>query len=86
MLGPAQEIVAAGGRREIGQWIGETVQGRDWKRGVTITELDKAGQPVKTMNYVDCFPTSYVFPAFSATGTGNLHEELTFSANRLEFR
>jgi phage tail-like protein len=72
------------GRKALCQWITDTVQGKDWKRNVTIKEILKDGTDGKSYTYLDCFPTRYVFPAFSASGTGNLYEELHFKPNRIE--
>lgn len=60
------------GRKALLEWITDTVQGRDWKRNVTVTEILKDGSDGKTYTYLDCFPIRYVFPGLSAGGTGNL--------------
>jgi hypothetical protein len=72
------------GRKAMCDWINATVQGKEWKRNVTITEIMKDGSDGKSYTYLDCFPTRYVFPAFSASGTGNLYEEVTIKPIRLE--
>jgi hypothetical protein len=71
-------------RKALCQWITETVQGKPWKRTVVITEILKDGSDGKSFTYLDCFPTRYVFPAFSASGTGNLYEEVNLKPIRLE--
>ncbi len=73
-----------GNRKALVQWITETVQGKDWKRNVTITEITKDGSDGKSYTYIDAFPTRYVFPAFSSSGTGNLYEEISLKPIRLE--
>jgi len=75
------------GRKALCQWITETVQGKPWKRTVTVKEITKDGGAGKmSYNYFDCFPTRYVFPAFSASGTGNLYEEVHIKPIRLELQ
>ena len=71
------------GRQALCQWITEVVQGKDWKRTVTIKEITKDGSDGKTFTYLDCFPTRYVFPSLSAGGTGNLYEEIAIKPIRL---
>jgi|GEM_PF-1804530 phage tail-like protein len=73
-----------GNRQSMMDWITETVQGKEWKRNVTVTEITKDGSDGKTYTYIDAFPTRYVFPAFSSSGTGNLYEEVTMKPIRLE--
>jgi len=73
-----------GARKALCNWITETVQGKDWKRTVTVKEIMKDGTPGKQYTYIDCFPTRYVFPAWSASGTGNLYEEISIKPIRLE--
>jgi phage tail-like protein len=72
------------GRKALCQWITEVVQGKGWKRTVSVKEIKKDGSDGKTFSYMDCFPTRYVFPAFSASGTGNLYEEVSIKPIRLE--
>jgi hypothetical protein len=72
------------GRKALCQWITETVQGKPWKRSLTVKEIIKDGSAGKTFTYLDCFPTRYVFPALSAGNTGNLYEEVTIKPIRLE--
>jgi len=71
------------GRKALCQWITETVQGKEWKRNLTVTELTTRGKE-KGFTYTDAFPTRYVFPNLSASGTGNLYEEITMKPIRLE--
>jgi hypothetical protein len=72
------------GRESMAQWITDVLAGKEWKRQVTIKEILKDGSDGKSYTYSDCFPTRYVFPAFSASGTGNLYEEVQLCALRLE--
>lgn len=72
------------GRQAMAGWITETVQGKPWKRDVTITETNGRGDAGRSYTYLDCFPTRYVFPAFSASGTGNLTEAIEIQPNHLE--
>lgn len=73
-----------GGRKALCDWITATVRGEPWKRTVTVKEILKDGGAGRALVYHDCFPTRYVFPAFSAAGTGNLCEEVTIKPIRLE--
>jgi len=72
------------GRKAMMEWINATVRGNEWKRKVVVTEITADGSDGKTYNYLDCFPTRYVFPAFSASGTGNLYEEISIKPIRLD--
>ncbi len=78
------DILAEGAGAAIAEWINATVAGWDWKRNVTIEEITRNGADGRTFYYSDAFPTRYVFPAFSASGTGNLREEIAVKPNRLE--
>lgn len=78
------QAVEFGGDGALAAWINDTVQGKPWKRTLTVKEILKDGSAGKTFTYLDCFPTRYVFPAFSASGTGNLYEEVTIKPIRLE--
>ena len=73
-----------GGRSELAQWINDVVSGKPWKRIVSITETLEDGSDGGTYTYLDAFPTRYVFPSFTTTGTGNLHAEVTIKSIRLE--
>lgn len=72
------------GRKALCQWITDTVKGQPWKRTVTVKEILKDGSDGKTFTYHDCYPTRYVFPAFSASGTGNLYEEVHIKPIRMD--
>ena len=72
------------GRKALCDWITQTLQGEDSRRTVTVKEILKDGNDGKTFVYHDCFPTRYVFPAFSAAGTGNLYEEVSIKPIRLD--
>ena len=80
------EMSSTGERKAMMEWITATVQGKEWNRDLVIKEILKDGSDGKSFNYLDCFPTRYVFPAFSASGTGNLYEEVSFKPNRLELQ
>lgn len=71
-------------RTALCSWIQDTVSGKEWKRTVVLTEILKDGAAGKSFTYHDCFPTRYVFPAFSASGTGNLYEEVNIKPIRLD--
>ena len=73
-------------RAAMSEWLNSTILGGPGpiKRDLTITEVHLDGSDGVTYTYKDAFPTRYVFPQFSATGTGNLKEEITFKPERLE--
>jgi hypothetical protein len=72
------------GRKLLCQWITEVVQGKTpWQRQLVITEITTDGSDGKSYTYEDCFPTRYVFPSLSASGTGNLYETVTIKPIRL---
>jgi len=77
-------------RSALGQWINDTVNGKPWKRTLTITELISVDGNVKDgrqYTYFDCFPVGYVFPRMSVTHTtGNVHEEVRIKPVRCELK
>jgi phage tail-like protein len=48
----------------ICDWVNAAVQGKPWKKTLSITELRPNGKPGKTFTYNECFPTRYTFPEF----------------------
>jgi hypothetical protein len=72
------------GRKALCEWITATLKGQPWKRNLVVKEILKDGTDGKTFTYLDCFPIRYVFPHFSASGTGNLYEEVEVKPIRLE--
>lgn len=74
----------SGGRKALCEWITAASKGQPWKRTVTVKEILKDGSDGKTFSYFECYPTRYVFPAFSASGTGNLYEEVHIKPIRLD--
>lgn len=85
------------GRKALCQWITETVNGKPWKRTLTVTEIlkdgsdgksfaAKDGSGGKTFTYHDCFPTRYVFPAFDVSSSRDLYEEVHMKPIRLELK
>jgi len=74
------------GRNALTDWINATVSGSvdQQYRTVVLKEILKDGTDGKTFTYFDCFPTRYVFPAFSAEGIEPLYEEITFKPRRME--
>jgi hypothetical protein len=77
-------------RAALCQWINDTVNGKPWKRTLTITELLNVDGDLKAGRryiYFDCFPVGYVFPRMSATHTtGNVHEEVRIKPIRCELK
>lgn len=77
-------------RAALCQWINDTVNGKPWKRNVTITEiLTSGGGPKDGKQYIyyDAFPVGYVFPRMSVTNTtGNVLEEVRIKPIRCELK
>jgi hypothetical protein len=77
-------------RAALCQWINDTVNGKPWKRMLTITELlsvDGGVKDGKQYIYHDCFPVGYVFPRMSVTNTtGNVMEEVRIKPIRCELK
>jgi hypothetical protein len=77
-------------RAALCTWINETVNGKPWKRTLTITEflsVDGGVKPGKQYIYFDCFPCGYVFPRLSVTNTtGNVQEEVRIKPVRCELK
>jgi len=77
-------------RAALCQWINDTVNGKQWFRDLTITELlslDGAIKDGKAYEYKDVFPVGYVFPRMSVTNvTGNVMEEVRLKPTRCELR
>jgi hypothetical protein len=71
-------------RRWIGKLINDTVPGKSPRFDLTIVEINKDGSDGRRLSYSNCFLTGYVFPALSASGTGNLYEEVSIKPERLE--
>lgn len=78
------------GRKALCDWINETVEGKPWKRMLTITELlsvDGGVKDGKQYIYHDCFPCRYVFPRMTVTNTtGNVMEEVAIKPIRVELK
>jgi hypothetical protein len=76
-----------GKRAALCTWINETVNGKPWKRTLTITELlsvDGGVKDGKQYIYFDCFPVGYVFPHISPPDPcARVEEELRFVYRRL---
>ena len=64
-------------------WIDDTSEGQNIRKNISVIIQKKDGSEAKRFNLVDCFPTSFSFPELSASGTGNLYEEITFKPERL---
>ena len=77
-------------RAALCTWINETVNGKQWFRDLTITELlsvDGAVKPGKAYEYKDCFPVGYVFPRMAVSNTtGNVMEEVRIKPIRCELK
>ena len=72
-------------RKDITQWIMDTVRGTNPRRNVIVTEILVDGHSGKSYAYQNCFITRVVFPRLDAAGTGNLYEEVSIKPERLEF-
>lgn len=74
------------GRFAYTDWLNSLTLGGRGERSKTITatEVLQDGVDGPTLSYLDAFPTRYVFPELSASGTGNLTETLVVKPNRIE--
>ena len=77
-------LQATGARKALVEWIQATVDGKEWKRDLAIEEKVRRNEAATTFTYTEGFPTRYVFPSLSASGTGNLYEEVAMKPIRLE--
>jgi hypothetical protein len=70
------------GRKALCEWINDTVQGKPWKRMLTITELLSVDGAVKDgKQYIGdwAYPVRYKFPVLSVDKrAGNVEEEITY--------
>ena len=67
------------------RWIIDNLaRGRSGRFDMTIVEIARDGSDARRFTYLECFLTRYVFPALSASGTGNLYEEVSIKPIRLE--
>ena len=77
-------------RQALSSWINDTVDGKPWKRDLTITELlsvDGAVKDGRIWQCYDAFPVRYVFPRMSVTNTtGNVMEEVAIKPIRVELK
>jgi len=64
-------------------WL-EDSRGENIRKDISVIVQKKDGSEARRFNLVDCFPTSFSFPELSASGTGNLYEEITFKPERLQ--
>jgi hypothetical protein len=74
------------GRKALCQWIQATVDGKDWRRTVTVSGFlvdDNANPIPERYVFHDCFPVRYVFPPLE-TGGVELDEEVTFAYGSFE--
>jgi phage tail-like protein len=73
-----REIVP--GDMEFQTWAGEVANaaGGDFRRDVTITVLDREGNPVVVFQLRNCWPSAYeAISELNANSTGMLTEQLT---------
>lgn len=73
-------------RAALCTWINETVQGKPWKRTVSITPTGIDGPPGPTYIFLDCVLTAYAPPRLRAAvpndpsaGRARLIEEVRFT-------
>ena len=76
------------GRKALCQWINETVEGKPWRRMITIRPVLLDGTAGETWTFIDCAITGYVPPRMVVSGAeetknpgavGPLAEELRFT-------
>ena len=58
----------------VGYFLNDVPEGSD-----LANDIRAAFESEDTFTYLDCFPTRYVFPALSASGTGNLYQTIDHS-------
>jgi phage tail-like protein len=69
------------------RWLQSAAQGDDSElfKDVSITLLDRAGNDLHTVEYVECFLSGYELVPFSTPGAGEgLEEAVTFSCDRVD--
>ena len=49
----------------------------DIRQNITIKELDREGAKLRRLEYLETFPTKYVFPAFDSNSTNPMEEEFS---------
>jgi hypothetical protein len=71
-------------RAGLDAWINETVNGKPWKRNVSITALLNDGTVSETVTYIDCTISAYRPPRLALPplddpcGPDKLKEEVRF--------
>lgn len=78
------------GQKDLYHWItcNARMGGAPCYKDVLLKQIVKDGTNAvdagdEVLTYLDSFPTRYVFPSFSKSGTGNLYEEISFKPIRL---
>ncbi len=78
------------GRKALCDWINETVEGKPWKRTLTITELlsvDGAGRDGRVFILHDAFPVAYRAEGLHKSKVvGNVMEEVAIKPIRVELK
>lgn len=72
------------GRQSMMQWINAALDGTPIRATVTVKKITRDGSDGKTLHYFDRFPSRYVFPSLSSSGTGDLYEEVSIKPIRME--
>jgi phage tail-like protein len=68
----------------ICDWVNAAVQGKPWKKSMSMVDLSAKGKPVgKMYHYHECFPMRYVFPSLSKGNTIEAGPTLTIKAARV---
>ncbi len=68
----------------ICDWVNAAVQGKPWKKSMSMVDLSPKGRPVgKMYHYHECFPTRYVFPVLIKGSTVEAGPTLTIKAARV---
>ena len=73
-----------GPRRDMESHLNATLLGLQAIRTLSITEVLQDGTDGRILTYNDVFPTKYVFPQFSASGTGIVFEEIHLRPNSFD--
>lgn len=80
------QLVLEGGmtdtRKDLIQWIQDQMEGKEFRRMVTVTPLKTDGTDAPQHVYHDCFVEEYTFPLLDAENHDTLIERVTIHALR----
>ena len=73
------------GRKELLQWLEDAAAGKNVRKNITVTLLDRRGNPGRSYGLMDCFPISWTAMNFDTSSTVQT-ETLTVKVGRIEFK